>query len=475
MSAQSLVQHEQHQSRLFPVAIDSLDAQTLSLDLYLKANEQADPVLYRAIGVDFSPADRQRLISQGVEFLYIPISQHAAYRRILNTQLDRTFHDPETSRAERGRIIRTACTKMIEDVLLFPGQTDGMAAVADISRQFAAWSAEDEGQFSYLLDMSGHDYYTATHMVNVGVGCGLLFKAIKPDEPELQSLMMQGGLLHDIGKRGVPEEILNKEGRLEPDEWKLISKHPHRGYEYLLEHPDTPDVVARMAYEHHERPDGNGYPRGLKGDEIGLAPRICAVVDVFDAITACRPYRGPTPPDKTLAIMSEARDTGLDGTLLDVWSGLVEGLVREDPERAATSTGEQQEFCLEALVQAAPQPANVCATREPTDRWRDERRLHRRYECTVMVNVRFIQQGKPGPVKLNELCRVEIRDISQGGAQLLIPWAPSLNDVLTVELPVKNGRTITRQARIVRVRSSGGHGWEAGVYFMGGETGNASA
>jgi putative nucleotidyltransferase with HDIG domain len=116
--------------------------------------------------------------------------------------------------------------------------------------------------------------------------------------------MRRGALLHDIGKIGVPDAILNKPGPLTEEEWAIMRKHPVYAYEMLY-----PIEFLRPAidipYCHHEKWDGTGYPRGLKGEEIPLAARIFAVVDVWDALTSDRPYRKAWPPEKALAYIRE--------------------------------------------------------------------------------------------------------------------------------------------------------------------------
>ena len=258
-------------NRFFPVALDSIDNRALDMDLYLKSDGHAAPVLYRSTGVEFAAEDRSRLMQQGVKFLYVPLSQHKAYQQALTQRLDTLFKDTAQSRAERGRVIRAACTKMIEDVLLLPGQPQAIEAVKDISAQFVGWSSEDGTQFSHLLDMSAHDFYTATHMVNVGVGCGLLIRELRPGDSDLHEVVIQGGLLHDVGKRLVPEEILNKEGKLEPRVWAVLKKHPLDGFKELSGRDGLPEIVLEMTRDHHERLDGTGYPNRLKDKQIGFA------------------------------------------------------------------------------------------------------------------------------------------------------------------------------------------------------------
>jgi len=128
----------------------------------------------------------------------------------------------------------------------------------------------------------------------------------------------RGALLHDIGKLGVPDQILLKPGELTAEEWKIMRRHPELAYEmlypieYLRPSLDIP-------YCHHENWDGEGYPRGLKGEEIPLAARIFAVVDVFDALTSDRPYREAWSVPKTLAYIREQAGKRLDPCVVDVF------------------------------------------------------------------------------------------------------------------------------------------------------------
>src|SRR5437016_14008835 len=116
--------------------------------------------------------------------------------------------------------------------------------------------------------------------------------------------LRRGALLHDIGNMGVPDSILRKPGALTDDEWVIMKKHPVYAFELL-----SPIAYLRPAleipYSHHEKWDGSGYPRGLRGEQIPLAARIFAIADVYDALTSDRPYRKAWPKDKALAYIRE--------------------------------------------------------------------------------------------------------------------------------------------------------------------------
>jgi hypothetical protein len=356
--------------------------------------------------------------------------------------------------------------KAIEDVMLFPKRPEAVDAVADVSRQFAAWSTANNREFSYLLDMSAHDYYTVVHMVDVAVGCGLLIRKLCPGEDALQATVIQGGMLHDIGKRGVPEEILNKAGPLDPEEWQVIKQHPLMGYHELLANATVPPLVLEMVRDHHERPDGKGYANGLADESLGRAARVCAVVDVFDAICAARPYRGPTPPAETLRIMREGSGTQFDREVLQAWIGLVEQMIQEDPERAPSTVEAPPQSTLSHFMAEAPSPASSSDVPYSERLGWEERREHPRFLCNKIVKVGFLRRGKPYPVKPGQWLELRVTDVSRGGVELQTPWPLTLNDVLDIELPLSESWKVRRNARVVRVRKRKDRQWMAGLAFV---------
>jgi putative nucleotidyltransferase with HDIG domain len=127
---------------------------------------------------------------------------------------------------------------------------------------------------------------------------------------EIDSLR-RGGLLHDIGKLGIPTSILDKPAALTEQEFALIKRHPSSGAEILRPIPTMEKVIPIVA-QHHERYDGSGYPLGLKGDEISLHARIVALADVVDAVSSNRPYRLGWPREKTLSFVRDCSGAGFD-------------------------------------------------------------------------------------------------------------------------------------------------------------------
>jgi len=125
------------------------------------------------------------------------------------------------------------------------------------------------------------------------------------DIPEADLIhIRRGGLLHDIGKLGVPDNILLKADELTDEEWEIMRKHPQFAYE-MLSSIRYLQPALDIPYCHHERWDGTGYPRGLRGEEIPIAARIFAVADVWDAITSDRPYRKGWSQDEARRYIEE--------------------------------------------------------------------------------------------------------------------------------------------------------------------------
>jgi HD-GYP domain-containing protein (c-di-GMP phosphodiesterase class II) len=142
---------------------------------------------------------------------------------------------------------------------------------------------------------------------------------------EMQAIR-RGVLLHDIGKMGIPDAILHKPGPLTEEEWVTMRQHPQYAYDML-----APIVYLRNAldipYSHHEKWDGSGYPRGLKAESIPLSARIFSVVDVFDALTSNRPYRGAWSRQKAIEHIGEQSGKHFDPHIVDVFLTLIEANV----------------------------------------------------------------------------------------------------------------------------------------------------
>lgn len=147
--------------------------------------------------------------------------------------------------------------------------------------------------------------------------------AVRMGVPEGQMAdIRRGALLHDIGKIGVPDDILLKPGELTPEEWVIMRSHPSLAYE-LLSHIEFLRPALDIPYAHHERWDGSGYPRGLKGEEIPMAARMFAVIDVYDALVSDRPYRSAWTEEQALDYIRAGSGTHFDPQVVEVFLEMI--------------------------------------------------------------------------------------------------------------------------------------------------------
>jgi putative two-component system response regulator len=162
---------------------------------------------------------------------------------------------------------------------------------------------------SFANAVEAKDRYTEGHIMRVASMAMALGKKMNLPEPEIAALKW-GGLLHDIGKIGVPSTILNKPGSLNNEEWEVMKSHTNLGYTICLPLKPTIGPALDIIRYHHEKLDGSAYPEGLSGEDIPLIARIMAVVDIYDALITDRPYRKALRKEKALDILHQEARTG---------------------------------------------------------------------------------------------------------------------------------------------------------------------
>lgn len=172
----------------------------------------------------------------------------------------------------------------------------------DISNTLVNDVLQKDGVGVNLESLKISDEYTFKHSVDVAAMSIALGKRLQLTDKDLKDLGT-AGILHDIGKTKIPNEILNKNGSLSDDEFKIIQNHPVLGYQLLMTSSSLSETIRRGILYHHEKYCGHGYPSGLIGEQIPLFARIISVVDVFDALVTTRPYHQAYSVNDSLEIM----------------------------------------------------------------------------------------------------------------------------------------------------------------------------
>ena len=251
---------------------------------------------------------------------------------------------------ERAREIQAKAKRQVTSLFKEArmGQAIDVGSVGPLVEEINASIERNSAALLSLVRLKTADDYTYMHSVAVCALMIALGRKLGLDESTLQQAGM-AGLLHDIGKMGVPSDVLNKPGKLTDDEFVVVRRHPTQGWEILKAAGMTDEVTLDVCLHHHERIDGRGYPERLAGEQISLFARMGAVCDVYDAISSERCYKRPWTPGESIKRMAGWREGHFDekvfqaflktvgiyptGTLVKLKSGRL-GVVMEQAEES---------------------------------------------------------------------------------------------------------------------------------------------
>ena len=197
----------------------------------------------------------------------------------------------------------------------------------DLETMVEEKTKENENLFIHVVEsladaIDAKDNYTKGHSGRVAVYSKEIARRYGYDEKQQEQVFMMG-LLHDVGKIGVPDEVINKPGRLTDEEFAKIKKHPGIGGKILGNIKEMPELAAGAKW-HHERYDGKGYPEGLSGDDISEEARIIAVADAYDAMTSNRSYRGALPVEAVRGEIEKGKGSQFDPKFADIMIEMID-------------------------------------------------------------------------------------------------------------------------------------------------------
>ncbi|MDD2760843.1 MAG: response regulator [Methylomonas sp.] len=209
----------------------------------------------------------------------------------------------------------------------------GIAEIQSLNQEIIDTQRELIMTLGEICETRSHE--TGMHVVRVAEFSYLMATLAGCEEAEL---IKHASPMHDIGKVAIPDHILNKPSKLDPDEWEIMKTHSELGF-HMLSVSQRPllNMAAIIAHQHHEKWDGNGYPRGLKGEEIHIAGRITAIADVFDALSYERCYKPAWEVDRILQLLKEERGTHFDPHLIDLFFNNVDRFLEQHQRYKAIS------------------------------------------------------------------------------------------------------------------------------------------
>ncbi|RDI41449.1 HD-GYP domain-containing protein [Falsibacillus pallidus] len=254
----------------------------------------------------------KRLIELDIKYVYIEDSLSAGIKvkdtipasvkhKAIQT-VEAAFTDMQAENKSKRSFLLDQNSKIFKDII--KGLLDEIKGNRDL--------------LTILTDVYIYDSYIFQHSFNVTLYTLAVAMEMGYSSKSLETIGL-GAILHDVGKMMVPEDILMKPGKLTGDEFEVVKKHTDFGFDILRQLHTVPLLVAHCAFQHHERLDGSGYPRGLNGKEMHEYAKIIAVADVFDAVTSNRVYRGALLPHEGLEVLYAGSGTLFEPEIVDAF------------------------------------------------------------------------------------------------------------------------------------------------------------
>ncbi len=246
--------------------------------------------------LDLTARAIRRLLSQGITYVYIKDG--------LTDDIHIESPISEELRMEASNTIKETFSEMSQEGFMNNSHilNKQERKLTDIIKQIMDEMQNNSDTISLLTDIFVTDDYIFQHSINVTIYSIAIGMELGLSEKELSEIGT-GAMLHDIGKVFIDQDILQKPEALNDEEFQVIKKHTQLGFDFLRKQIDLPLLVAHCAYQHHERLDGSGYPRGIKGDQMHRYAKLISVADVFDAVTSNRVYRDAKLPHEGLEVL----------------------------------------------------------------------------------------------------------------------------------------------------------------------------
>ncbi|MDY6864244.1 MAG: HD domain-containing protein, partial [Thermodesulfobacteriota bacterium] len=223
--------------------------------------------MYRSKDIEFTQSNLDKLIENKISTIFVRNDEKNLFYRYVENYLNDIINDPEIPLSEKSGIIYDTSKHLMEDVIKNPRSGIHIKRSQELVNNYLDYILNNAGAFHSLIKITSYDYYTYTHSVNVCIFSIGLSTKLGLDKKDIYEVGV-GGLLHDVGKSKIPQEILNKKGNLDNREFSIVKKHPLYSFEILKENNTLSNRVLIIAHQHHEKLNSRGYPAGIGKDSI---------------------------------------------------------------------------------------------------------------------------------------------------------------------------------------------------------------
>ncbi|HOO46606.1 MAG TPA: HD domain-containing protein [Deltaproteobacteria bacterium] len=292
-------------------------------DLYMEI--KGSYRLFAAKGALFTE-QHGRLLNDGQTRLYTTRGESGIVEEYKSRYLSTILTDPGVDSSVKAEVAFTTSMASIKEVFR-SNEPRYIADVENNAKDLVECILGEEKVMDNLIWINSYDHFTYQHSVRVGIyATALALKLFRDKQNEHDIVAMSAGFfLHDIGMAQVPIRILEKKTELTRQEWETVRMHPMWGYDRLLETGHLSPEAAAIVLSHHERHNGRGYPFCREGDGIPMYAKICAIADVFESLTAGRPYRAEISPFNALKVMQQEMSQDFDPELFRTFIRLLGG------------------------------------------------------------------------------------------------------------------------------------------------------
>jgi HD-GYP domain-containing protein (c-di-GMP phosphodiesterase class II) len=309
-------------AEFMPISVATLVPTTVvGMDLYHGSADGSPNVLFRGRNYPLLVEDIANLRERKVINLYIKSENRLDYqfylRQLVEGKTESASFSARTSAL--GLVVRN----VLQTAFAQDDVDTTVQAACELAKMATDIVGSEAFKSSELLRVLHHDYTTFTHSANVALYSAILAKTLGYTSDEISQITV-GGLLHDLGKLNIPEAILCKPGRLDEKEFRVIQTHPTSGFRQLISRSDLSLGQLMMVYQHHERVDGSGYPVGIDARDMHPWAKLCAVVDVFEAVTSNRPYRKPMLRSEAIELLRREAGQSLDKEMVECWATAIQ-------------------------------------------------------------------------------------------------------------------------------------------------------
>lgn len=291
------------------ISVDSIDPEYFpKVALYLKNVDNY--VLYKDLSRPFTIDDHRRMERSSTKFLYVRSGDMEDINRFIENSLTRMLARDDLGNSAKGRILYQTSINCVIDMFEAPETPENLARCRNLVKHILQHVASDPHALAPLKTLIDHNFYIYVHSVQVTALSLLLHSRLFDLEHDELIDVGTGSLLHDYGMTFITNQLFEKNDALSEIEYYKIKQHTQKGYEYLQQSRNHSQVVLNIVRYHHERYDGNGYPTGIKGNDIPRSGQVAAICDVYSALIMDRPQRKANSHVDAIKIMSEESKSG---------------------------------------------------------------------------------------------------------------------------------------------------------------------